>query len=127
VLRWTAVVLCAVQGGYMAVDGIRALLTGRYITPGGGDHAGQLGPWSRLVAAIGVPPESTAMKAVFVGLGVLWLVLGAALALPVDWAWPLGLVLAVATLWYLVPGTVISVLVLVLLVTPSVRSALGRG
>lgn len=43
------------------------------------------------------------------------------------WAWPLGLVLAVGTLWYLVPGTVLSVLVLVLLLTPPVRSALGRG
>ena len=43
------------------------------------------------------------------------------------WAWPVGIVLVVGTLWHLVPGTVISVLVLALLLTHSVREALGRG
>src|SRR5215217_6792065 len=105
----------------MFFDGVRALVVGSYLTPRGGDHAGELGPWSRAVAAIGIPPESTGMKAVFVALGLLWLALAAALALGGSWAWPVGIVLAVGTLWYLVPGTVLSVLVLVLLLTPSVR------
>ena len=125
-LRWVAVVLCVLQGGFMALDGVRALLTGRYITPGG-DRAGELGPWSRLVSALGLAPESAVVKAVFVGYGVLWLVLAIGLALHAGWAWPLGLVLAVGTLWYLVPGTVLSLVVLGLLLTPSVRHALGRG
>ena len=116
-LRWVAVVLCVVQGGYMALDGARALVVGRYITPGSGSHAGELGPWARLVAAVGIPPESTGMKVAFVVLGVLWLVVAAGLALGAGWAWGAGIAVAVAALWYLVPGTVISVVVLVLLLT----------
>lgn len=125
-LRWAAVALCMLQGGFMALDGVRALLTGRYITPGG-DRADELGPWSRLVSALGLAPESTVVKAVFVAYGVLWLVLAIGLVLHAGWAWPLGVVMAVGTLWYLVPGTVLSLLVLGLLLTPSVRHALGRG
>jgi hypothetical protein len=127
VLRWIAVVACLFQGGFMAFDGVRALVVGSYVTPGGGDHAGRLGPWSRIVAAVGIPPESTAMKAAFVLSGLLWLALAAGIAAGASWAWPVGIVLAVATLWYLVPGTVLSVLVLVLLLTPPVRRALGHG
>lgn len=116
-LRWVTVVLCVVQGGYMTVDGVRALVVGSYITPGSGSHAGELGPWARLVDAVGIPPESTGMKIAFVVLGALWLVVAAGLALDVGWAWAAGIVVAVGTLWYLVPGTVISVVVLVLLLT----------
>ena len=123
-LRWAAVALCVVQGGYMLVDGARALVTGRYITPAGGEHAGELGPWARLVTAVSVPPESIGMRVAFVVLGVLWLLLAGGLALQAGWAWPFGLVLGVGTLWYLVPGTVLS---LVLLLAPPVRRALGRG
>ena len=118
-LRWLTVVLCALQGGYMAVDGARALVTGSYVTPRSGDHAGELGPWSRLVSAVGIPPESTGMKAVFVVFGAAWLAAAAGLAAGAGWATVLGVVLAVATLWYLVPGTVISGAVLVLLLVAS--------
>lgn len=116
-LRWVAVVLSVVQGGYMAVDGVRALVVGSYITPGSGWHAGELGPWARLVAAVGIRPESTGMKIAFVVLGGLWLVVAAGLAFDAGWAWGAGIAVAVGTLWYLVPGTVISVVVLVLLLT----------
>jgi hypothetical protein len=111
----------------MLLDGVRALLVGTYITPSSGEHAGQLGPWARLVSLVGVEPESTGMKLVFVVLGVLWLGLGLAVAVGADWAWTLGVTLAVGTMWYLVPGTVVSVGVLVLLLTPQLRRALGRG
>jgi hypothetical protein len=67
------------------------------------------------------------MKLAFAVLGVLWLALALGVVLGASWAWVLGLVLAVGTLWYLVPGTVLSLLVLVLLLTPPVRRALGRG
>ena len=79
------------------------------------------------MSAVGLAPESTVVKAVFVGYGVLWLVLAIGLALGAGWAWPLGLVLAVGTLWYLVSGTVVRLLVLILLLTPSVGRALGRA
>ncbi|WP_448624658.1 hypothetical protein [Geodermatophilus sp. URMC 64] len=127
VLTWLTALLCALQGGYLLLDGVRALVVGSYITPRSGEHAGELGPWARLVAAVGIPPESTGMKLAFAVLGLLWLVLALGVVLGASWAWVLGLALAVATLWYLVPGTVLSLLVLVLLLTPPVRRALGRG
>lgn len=111
----------------MVLDGGRALLVGRYLTPSSGEHSGQLGPWARLVSLVGVEPESTGMKLVFVVLGLLWLGLGIGVAAGAHWAWATGLVLAVATLWYLVPGTAVSVAVLVLLLSTPVRRALGRG
>jgi hypothetical protein len=127
ILTWSTVALCVLQGGYMLLDGGRALVVGSYITPSSGEHAGELGPWARLVSLVGVAPESTAMKLVFVVLGLLWVGLGLAVAVGADPAWTLGLVLAVGTLWYLVPGTVLSLLVIGLLLTPQVRTALGRG
>jgi hypothetical protein len=62
VLRWIAVALSTVQGGYMALDGVRAPVAGSYVTPRSGEHAGRLGSWARLVDAVGIPPESTAAK-----------------------------------------------------------------
>ena len=112
--RWMAVVLCAVQGGYMLFDGVRAFVVGSYLTPSSGEHAGELGPWARVVRAVGIPPESSGMKAAFVVLGAAYLVASAAWAAGAGWARGLALVLAVSTLWYLVPGTMISVAVLVL-------------
>ncbi len=112
--RWLGVVLCAVQGGYMLFDGVRAFVVGSYLTPGSGPHAGQLGPWARVVRAVGIPPESTRMKSAFVVLGAAYLVASAAWALGAGWARWLGLVLAVGTLWYLVPGTAISIGVIML-------------
>ncbi len=112
--RWLAVGLCAVQGGYMVFDGVRAFVVGSYLTPSSGQHAGQLGPWARVVRAIGIPPESAGMKAAFVVLGAGYLVASVAWASGAGWARWLGLALAVGTLWYLVPGTVISAAVIVL-------------
>ena len=116
--RWLAVALCAVQGGYMVFDGVRALTVGSYLTPRSGPHAGRLGPWAGLVRAVGIDPESTAMKAAFVVLGSAYLGTAVAWGAGAAWAPWLGLALAVATLWYLVPGTVISVAVLVLALVP---------
>ena len=127
ILKWSTVGLCLLQGGYMLLDGGRALVVGTYITPSSGDYAGQLGPWARLVSLVGVDPESMWMKLMFVVLGVLWLCLGVAVSAGTTWSWAFGMTLAVGTLWYLVPGTVISVVVLVLLLTPQVRRALGAG
>ena len=104
----------------MTFDGVRAFVLGSYLTPRSGLHAGELGPWARLVRKVGIQPESAAMKTTFVLLGVGYLVAAVAWALGAGWGPSLGVVLAVGTLWYLVPGTVISVLVLVLvLVVPS--------
>jgi hypothetical protein len=79
-VRWLTVALCAVQGGYLAFDGLRAIVVGSYVTPSSGDHAGELGPWARVVSAVGIPPASTGMKAGFVLLGTAWMVCAAGLA-----------------------------------------------
>lgn len=59
--------LALFEAGWMAFDGVRALATGDYVTPSSGPYAGQLGPWSQVVSAVGIPPRSTAMKAIFAG------------------------------------------------------------
>jgi hypothetical protein len=49
-LRLVIAALALVEAGYMATDGIRALVVGDYITPRSGRFAGQLGPgrlWCR--------------------------------------------------------------------------------
>ncbi|HEX2030633.1 MAG TPA: hypothetical protein VHL78_04425 [Actinomycetota bacterium] len=121
-ISWVAVALAALQGGYMLLDGARALVVGDYITPKSGPYAGRLGPWSNLVAVIGIEPRSNAMKLMFVTYGVAWLAIAVAFALAVPWAWMAMLIAAVGTLWYLVPGTAISVLVIGLLFVPGVRA-----
>jgi hypothetical protein len=123
-LKWVTVALCVVQGGYIVVDGAKALATGDYITPGSGTHAGQLGPWAQLVRAIGISPHATGVRLLFVVLGAAWLVTAVAIGLEMPWGWIIGLIVAVATLWYLVPGTVISAVVLILLLATPLRSTL---
>jgi hypothetical protein len=120
-LRWLVVALVALDAGYMVVDGTRALTRGDYITPGSGEHAGELGPWARVVESVGIDPRSTPMKAFFVVYGLVWLGVAAAFATGSPWSWLAMVLLAVGSVWYAVPGTVISVLTLALLFAPAVR------
>lgn len=120
-LRWVVVALAVAEAGYMVVDGFHALTRGDYITPRSGEHAGQLGPWARLVSAVGVEPRSTPMKVAFVVYGLAWLAVTAAFALEQGWAWYAMLALAIGSLWYLVQGTLLSAAMIVLLALPPVR------
>lgn len=102
-------------GGWMLFDGCHALSTGDYVTPKSGVGAGRLGPWSRVVSAVGLEPRSTGVKLLHVGLGAFWL---GALALfhwraGVGWGALFGA--AFATVWYLPVGTVLSIAELFLL------------
>ncbi len=63
---WAVAVLAVVVAGWFLFDGLYALITGDYVTPKSGEHAGQLGPWSSVVSAVGITPRSTAMKLIFV-------------------------------------------------------------
>lgn len=121
-LRGLIVFLALAPGLFMAFDGSRALIAGDYLTPSSGAHAGQLGPWSHVVSAVGIEPRSTLMKVAFVAFGLAWLL---ALALFVRRA-PAGgtalAALAVATLWYLPVGTATSVAMLVSLAVLHRRS-----
>ncbi len=118
--------LALVDAGYMVVDGGRALLVGDYFTPSSGEHAGELGPWARIVSALGVDPRSTGMKAFFVVYGLVWLAVVAAFALGrAWWSWWAMLGLAAGTAWYLTVGTAISIAVVAMLLAPAVRDPYG--
>lgn len=127
-LRVGVVCLALGPGLFMTFDGVRALAVGDYLTPTTGDHAGQLGPWSSVVSAIGIAPRSTGMKVAFVLFGLGWLTAAVAFLRRASWSRGALAAVAVATLWYLPVGTLISVLVLVLvgLALPGPPSAPGR-
>ena len=124
-LRWVVVVLALVESGWLAFDGGRALIVGDYITPGSGPHAGELGPWSKLVSAVGIEPRSTLMKSIHVLLGSVWLVAIAGYVAGLPYAWSAMVGCAALGLWYLPLGTVLGLLQLVLLLLPAVRNASG--
>lgn len=121
-IGWIVVLLALLEGGWLAFDGGHALVTGDYVTPQSGRHAGQLGPWSKVVAAVGIEPRSTLMKWIHAGLGTVWVVLIVCFILRLPWAWTAMLVCAVAGLWYLPFGTLLSVLQIVLLLLPPLRA-----
>jgi hypothetical protein len=112
---WVIVVAAALDGAWMLFDGVHALVVGDYVTPRSGPHAGQLGPWSKVVSWLGIKPRSTRMKATFVAFGLAFLATSAAFAVGRDWAARALMVLAASTLWYLPVGSSISLLLLVLL------------
>lgn len=121
-VRWVVLILAVLEGGWLAFDGAHALVTGDYVTPRSGRFAGQLGPWSKVVAAVGIEPRSVLMKTIHLVLGMVWLGVMAAFLVHAPWAWWGMLLCAVAGLWYLPFGTLLSLIQLVLLLLPSVRA-----
>lgn len=115
VLKGCIIVLALGPGIFMTFDGLRALILGDYVTPTTGEYAGQLGPWSDVVGAIGIAPRSTLMKVIFVLFGLAWLGAIAAFVRSIPRSRGTLAVLAVATLWYLPVGTVLSILMLIAL------------
>lgn len=122
-LAWIALLCALLEGGWLAFDGVHALVTGDYVTPRSGRFAGQLGPWARLVSALGIEPRSTLMKCFHAGLGAVWLVAMAAFLFRLPWGWGAMLGCAVAGLWYLPFGTLLSLVQIVLLLLPALRSS----
>jgi hypothetical protein len=115
-LAWIVIAFAVIEAGWLAFDGARALTVGDYVTPSSGPHAGQLGPWSKVVAAVGIEPRSTLMKSIHLGLGAAWLVVIVCYILRMPWAWTGMMVCAVLGLWHLPIGTVLSVVQICLLV-----------
>jgi hypothetical protein len=122
VLRICVILLALGPGLFMTFDGLRALIVGDYLTPAMGPYAGQLGPWSGVVSAVGIAPRSSMMKVAFVIFGVAWLSSTAGFLLRKKWSAVALAVLAIATLWYLPVGTVISALILTGLALLGVRA-----
>lgn len=102
--------LVVLEAGWFAFDGAHAIATGDYVTPSSGEHAGQLGPWARVVRAAGVEPRSPGMHAFFLAYGSVWLVTAARLARGLPRGRGALAALAAGALWYLPFGTLLSVL-----------------
>ncbi len=123
-LHWTAwvvVALVLLNGGWMAFDGGRALIVGDYVTSRTGRLAGQLGPWSYVVQAVGIDPRSPLMKSLFLTYGLSYVVVTTAFVLGASRAWWGILIVAALGLWYLPFGTLINILVITLLLLPALR------
>ena len=114
--------LAVIEAGWLAFDGSRALIVGDYVTPRSGPHAGQLGAWSKLVAAVGIEPRSALMKVVHLGLGLAWLVVAGSFAAGQAWGAKGMMVCAVLGLWYLPIGTALSLAQIVLLLVLRTRA-----
>ena len=120
-LRWIIVILALIEAGWMTLDGTRALVVGKYITP----KDGRLGPWSNVVSLIGIDPHSRFMKVWFSSFGTIWLMVAIAFASGFGWAKTAMIVCAVASLWYLPLGTLLSLLQILLLTM--LRNGTGSG
>jgi hypothetical protein len=115
--HWLALGLVVFSAGWMLFDGIRALTVGDYITPKTGEYAGQLGPWSNLVSAVGIEPRSTLMKSIFVFYGFIALAVAVSFALGHSWARRALIIICLLGLWYLPFGTVANGIALILIFT----------
>ncbi len=104
------VALAALTGGWMVFDGLHVLLTGAYA------GSSQPGPWTTLVALIGLNPYR--IGPLFVLLGVCWLICTLAHVLGAPWGKPGAAATAIATLWYVPVGTLLSVVYLAVLLLP---------
>ena len=114
--------LAVYEAGWLVFDGSRALIVGDYVTPRSGPHTGQLGPWSKLVAAVGIEPRSTLMKVIHVVLGLAWLFVACGFAVGHPWGGKAMMACAVLGLWYLPIGTVLSLAQIVLLLVLRTRT-----
>ena len=112
---WAIVILVAFTAGWMLFDGSRALIAGDYTTPSSGEYAGQLGPWSNFVKAVGIEPRSTLMKSIFVGYGLAALVVLACFVFGLSWARMALIIVCVLGLWFLPIGTITNLIALTLL------------
>lgn len=115
VVIWIIALLAFFVAGFFVVDGTIAFVKGDYITPKSGEYAGQLGPWSKVVSAIGIEPRSSLMKTIFVIYGLLWLATIICYLFKLPWAPTAMLVFAIGSLWYLPFGTLLGIVQIILL------------
>ena len=115
-LRWIFLACCLLGGGFMFVDGMRALAIGDYFTPSKGAYAGQLGPWANLVSAVGLPPRSLLMKIVFVIYGSATVLAATLYCLGLGRLRLAMIILLVSGLWYIPFGSMLFLAALILIV-----------
>lgn len=120
-IRFPIAFLALFVATWWVFDGMHAFLAGDYVTPEEGEYAGQLGPWSKLVEAVGIAPRSDLMKGLFVACGALWSLTATAYVLRPGRFRKGMLAWAAFSLWFLPVGTVLGVVQLVLLALPVAR------
>lgn len=106
-----------ILGLWLFFDGVRALVTGEFVTPKTGPYAGQLGPWAKVVRAVGVDPKSTVMKIAHILIGLGWFVALGGFVARADWGRSAVVICSIASLWYLPVGTLIGGVTLAILIT----------
>lgn len=113
-------ILVFITAGWMLVDGLHAVVTGDFVTPGDGEYKNQLGPWAMIPHAFGIDARSTSVKVAFVVFGCAYF---AALVLFLyrDRSAPITICALVALL-YLPFGTLASAIVLATLWRMRLRS-----
>lgn len=114
-ILYSAIVFLAfLNFGFMLFDGIRAFVKGDYIRPKTGRYAGQLGPWSGLVKALGIQPISGVMKSIFVVFGLAGISITLCFSFGLNNSGLALLIINILSLWYLWVGTIISLLQIIL-------------
>jgi len=117
-----ALVVALQIGGWLVFDGSRAFIVGDYVTRRTGPRAGELGPWSHIVEAVGLQPRGTVVKCLHVVLGVCWLASCVCFFISPHRGWWALLISSICTLWYLPVGTALSLIEIAILLSPSMRS-----
>ncbi|MEO7415245.1 MAG: hypothetical protein ABIZ81_18020 [Opitutaceae bacterium] len=121
-MKYAIALIAFLMGGWLTFDGTHAFVTGDYVTPKSGPNAGQLGPWSRVIATVGISPRGNSAKALHVILGCCWLAGLTAFVIRPSFGWYALAGSSVLSLWYLPIGTALSIVELVLLFLPQIKS-----
>ncbi len=114
-----AAVCLVVLGGFQVFDSAHASVTGQYLTPRSGPHAGRLGPWARVVEALGLAPQAPAVRLWFAVTGLVQLAAAAHLVLSGPHASAVAVGAAALSVWYVPWGTVLALAVLVSVLGPA--------
>lgn len=126
-VRGLVVVLATIQGGFMVATGSRALLLGDYFNFRKGPGATEPAVWERVVASVGVDPDSLLMKLIFLVYGCALLVITYQFARGRPWGRAALLAAVVGSLWYLGPGTPLTLAqILLLILLPSRRGSIAN-
>ncbi len=105
----------------MMFDASHVLLTGAYF-------GSTLGPWSYLIASIGIDPLK--IGPAFALLGSAWIAFLIGILLDRAWGWYGAVICALGTLWYLPIGTIFAAIYIILLIrfrSNSVRQRISKN
>lgn len=116
VLKWFTILLAMFSFVYMAAYGFIALIDGDYVRSASGEFAGELGPWSYLVSAVGIDPTSVIMKLCFLLWGLGGLSITVWFSLHPRKAWAPLFILNISSVWYLWIGAGSAIVQIMLLI-----------